>query len=233
MQPPPLTPPSRPSIGSLLAEIQRSAYGTADAILGKQRMPARNCLGSPPDYGRLPRRPVEALGFTLIELLVTIAILAVLLALAVPAFTSLINSNRLAAQSNEVIASLQQARIESIKQNRRTTVCRSTNGTSCAGAAGRWTQWITYVDLNSNGAPSANEIVRVNTAKAPLQVTSTNHTLTFRADGMARNAAGALVANAMIVCIPTTEPAENQRQVRLVTGSRIALTPLNGAGACP
>lgn len=189
----------------------------------------RERLGDGPMPGRLALAP----GFTLIELLVTIAVLAILLALAVPSFTSLINSNRLAAQSNEMIASLQQARIESIKQNRRTTVCRSTNGTSCAGAAGQWAQWITYVDLNSNGAPSANEVVRVNTAKAPVQVTSTNHTLTFRADGMARNAAGALVDNAMSVCIPTTQPAQNKRQIRLVTGSRIALTTPNGTGTCP
>lgn len=191
--------------------------------------------GDKPGDGRMPGRLPPVLGFTLIELLVTIAVLAILLALAVPSFTSLINSNRLVAQSNEVIASLQQARIESIKQNRPTTICRSTNGTSCAGTLGPWTQWITYVDLNSNGTPSANEIVRVNTAKAPLQVTSTNHTLTFRADGMARNA-GTLVNNTMTVCIPTTQPAQNRRLISLVTGSRISLaTPTipAGTGTCP
>lgn len=186
--------------------------------------------GDKPGDGRMPGRLPPVLGFTLIELLVTIAVLAILLALAVPSFTSLINSNRLAAQTNELVASLQQARIEAVKQNRRTTICRSTNGTSCA-AAGRWTQWITYVDLDSSGGPSAAEIVRVNTAKAPLQVTSTNSALTFRADGMVRNAAGTLVDNTFVVCIPTPQPAQNRRLVSLNTGSRVATD--TGTGACP
>src|SRR3546814_19233482 len=77
-------------------------------------------------------------GFTLIELMVTISVLAILMMLAVPSFTSIINSNRLTAQSNEVVAALQLARMEAIKQNRRAIVCRSATGTTCANAPGAW-----------------------------------------------------------------------------------------------
>lgn len=177
-------------------------------------------------------RSAATAGFTLLELLVTVAILAILATLATPSFTSLINSNRLTAQANEVVASLQLARTEAIKQNRRTIICRSTNGTSCAGA-GQWTQWITYVDINSSGTPQAAEIVRINRVKAPLRVTSEVASITFRADGMARTAAGALQNNAVTVCIPTTRPVENRRIIDLRAGSRISSKPENGAGACP
>ncbi|MEJ1096040.1 MULTISPECIES: GspH/FimT family pseudopilin [unclassified Pseudoxanthomonas] len=191
--------------------------------------------GDKPGGGHVPGRSTPVLGFTLIELLVTIAVLAILIALAVPSFTSLINSNRLAAQSNEIVASLQVARMEAVKQNRRTTICRSTAGNVCtAGAAGdTWTRWITYVDLDNSGGPAAGEVVRVNTAKVPVQVRSTASALTFRADGMVRDAAGTLVDNTFTVCIPTTQPAKNKRVIGLATGSRIAVTTPLGTGVCP
>lgn len=173
-------------------------------------------------------------GFTLIELLVTVAILAILLALAVPSFTSVINSNRLAGQANEVVASLQLARVEAVRQNRRAVVCRSTNGTTCAGA-GQWNTWITFFDVNNNGAADVGEaIIRVNTVKPPLQVTSGVASISYRPDGLARDAAGALLQNDITVCIPTTRPALNRRVVSIGPGgSRISTASANGAGLCP
>ena len=178
----------------------------------------------------------QARGFTLIELMVTIAVAAVLLALAQPSFTALINSNRLAAQSNELVAGLQEARIEALRANRRVTVCRSSNGTTCDAAAGNWTGWISFVDTDGDQVVDDGEtLLRSSRVKVPLQVSSTNRALTFRADGMARtnNAARTLVDNTFIVCIPTTRPVNNKRQVALNAGSRIALTVPAGNGACP
>jgi type IV fimbrial biogenesis protein FimT len=164
-------------------------------------------------------------GFTLIELMVTIAVVAILLAIAAPSFTSLINNNRLTAQANEVVVSLQQARMEAVRRNRSVTVCRTTDGATCA-TAGRWNSWITVA--------AGGEVLRVNTVKAPLQVTSNAASIIFRADGLARAAAGgALTANSITVCIPTTRPVLNRRVVDLVNGSRISTGTPNGAGACP
>lgn len=55
-------------------------------------------------------------GFTLIELMVTISIAAILLAIGVPSFQAIIENNRLATQSNELITAVSLARSEAIKR---------------------------------------------------------------------------------------------------------------------
>lgn len=165
-------------------------------------------------------------GFSLLELMVAIAVVAILVVAAVPSLISVVNGNRLTAQANEVMASLQQARMEAIRRNRSVTVCRTTDGATCAGA-GSWNRWITVTTVGG-------EVLRVNTVKAPLQVTSGAASIIFRADGLARAAAGgALTDNVITVCIPTTTPATNRRAVNMVRGSRISIESSDGAGACP
>lgn len=63
------------------------------------------------------RPPSGMVGFTLIELMVTIAVAAILLAVAVPSFRHLIISNRLTTAANDVVTALTVARSEAIKRN--------------------------------------------------------------------------------------------------------------------
>jgi type IV fimbrial biogenesis protein FimT len=171
--------------------------------------------------------PARARGFSLIELMITLAVLAVLAALAAPSFTSLFNSNRLTSHANEVVTSLQLARMEAIRRNASVTVCRTSDGATCDDVAGAWGGWLTVV-------ASDGEVLRTNTVKSPVQVTSGAASITFRPDGLARGAAGgALTENSITVCIPTTRPQDNRRVVALVNGSRISTDSENGAGACP
>lgn len=171
-------------------------------------------------------RPVRLRGFTLMELMVTVAVLAILASLAAPSFTAVINNNRLATQANDLVASLQLARMEAVRRNESVAVCRSADGATCAGTAGAWTGWLTVLTRN-------NEILRAGTARAPVQISSAAHTITFRADGLARNGAGGLLNTSLTACVETTHPAENQRVVSVASGSRISTDSSDGGGDCP
>ncbi len=183
-------------------------------------MNCMKCLGM--------RRAIRGLGlaggFTLLELMVTVAVVAILAAVATPSLVSVVNSNRLATQANELVASLQIARSEAIRLNNTVTLCRSTDGASCA-AAGPWTRWIVI---------SGTEVLRDSSLRPPIQITSVDAAVNFRSDGRARTPAGALSSNVFTVCIPTTYPPQNRRVVDLALGSRVATNPGgSGDGTCP
>lgn len=56
------------------------------------------------------------IGFTLIELMVTVAVVGVVVAIGMPSFGELLKNNRMATQANAIIASLHQARSETINR---------------------------------------------------------------------------------------------------------------------
>lgn len=87
-------------------------------------------------------------GFTLIELLIVMVIASILAAITIPTMQFWVQDNRLSAQTNEFISDLHLARTEAIKRNRRVTICKSSDLTSCdVGNNLNWTQgWITFVD---------------------------------------------------------------------------------------
>jgi len=88
-------------------------------------------------------------GVTLLELMITVAIMAILGSLALPSFSSSLQSNRVATTSNEFMSSVAFARSEAMRNNRGAVMCPSSNGSTCTGA---WQDgWIIWADQNANG----------------------------------------------------------------------------------
>jgi len=82
-------------------------------------------------------RATRLSGFTMVELLVTVAVSAILLSIAVPSFTNMVQNNRLTAQANQFIITLNYARSEAIKRGATIDVI-ATNDTAANEWGGGW-----------------------------------------------------------------------------------------------
>lgn len=76
-------------------------------------------------------------GFTLVEVLVAMAITAILASLAVPGFQHLIQNNRSTAATNDLVAAINVARSEAVKQGVAVSVC-PLESTWWDGETGGW-----------------------------------------------------------------------------------------------
>lgn len=97
------------------------------------------------------------LGFTLGELMVTLALAALVAALAVPAFVDLIRSTRIAVQTNDFLGALAYARSEAVALGVRVTLCKSADGRQCSAQGGYEQGWVIFVDEDDNARIGENE----------------------------------------------------------------------------
>ncbi len=92
-------------------------------------------------------------GYTLLEMLVSLAVVAVLLALAVPAFTTLALDARLTAAVNRVVHGMHVARHEALKSGADVVVCRSPSGRQCAHEGGWNNGLIVFINRDRDDPP--------------------------------------------------------------------------------
>ncbi len=88
-------------------------------------------------------------GFSLIELMVTLAVAAILLAVAVPNMRSFIQNNKAAATSNQLLSALNFARSKAVHFGRGMTLCSSTDATTCSASTNWATGWV-MLDSSNN-----------------------------------------------------------------------------------
>lgn len=135
-------------------------------------------------------------GFTLTELIMVMLMVAILIGIGIPSFMSVTNSNRISTEVNGLLGDLQFARAEAIKEGQPVTVCVSSNGTSCDGAANlNWNDgWIVFSDVNGNKAVDAGDVIlKVQTAFTGTDTFTADlsNAISFNREGFAQTGAGA------------------------------------------
>lgn len=95
-------------------------------------------------------------GFTLVELLVAIALVGLLTALALPRFAGFFQRYRADTVRDELLASLQLARVEAIRRGVAVVVERQTGCANLLNSGNNWScGWQLYADTNGNSSRDA------------------------------------------------------------------------------
>lgn len=184
-------------------------------------------------------------GFTLVELMVTIAIAALLLALAVPSFNRLTISNKLTTAANEVVIALNLAKMQGIKRNAPAQFCSSSAASNTSdtlgGACSTPANQGTAVYVQTSGGPigtAAAATTQVRDVAAGIgqdriQVSSAGITaIRFGGQGLGYRAGTTTPYTGTVIDICSTAiSTDNHRVVALTTGTIITTT--TSTGACP
>ncbi len=127
-------------------------------------------------------------GFTLVELMFTIAIAAILCAVAMPSMSQLMQSSRTCSAHNALVAALNLARSEAVSRQGDVVVCPSTDQSHCDRSV-LWQQgWIVFQDSNGNTVRDPDEaLLNVAQAQTGIAIASTSgrRHVTYRYDGSA------------------------------------------------
>jgi len=128
-------------------------------------------------------------GVTLIELLVTLSVVAIIVAVGVPALRDFFAMNQMSAAVNDLVTSLHLARSEAIKREISTRLCPSTNwdapNPACTQNGDLADGWIVVAD------PAANPVVIQRHEPLPDRIRINrdfNDSIDFSASGLPNNA---------------------------------------------
>ena len=133
----------------------------------------------------IARRRVR--GITLIELLMSLAVLAIVLSMAVPAFGGIIQSGKSQSASSALTASLNAARMSAVNETAPATICPSRDQQHCVRTTQWQDGWIVFLDANLDGIRDDGEpLVHASQAQpegTAILSTSGRTRVTYRPDG--------------------------------------------------
>ena len=148
-------------------------------------------------------------GVTLVELLVTLAIGAILLAIAVPGYAFLVSSSRLTTVTNNLVTAIHLTRSEAIKRGTRVTICKTGNPMAdppACDAAAEWHQgWLVFVDAGERGVINAGDtVLRVQGPASEGATIQPNynyrHFISYRPTGTSQGSSG-LSIGTISICV--------------------------------
>jgi type IV fimbrial biogenesis protein FimT len=144
-----------------------------------------------PKLGHFPMSP-RCAGHTLVELLAVVLLMAILLALAAPSFSRLMERNRAAAVFHQLTTSMALARMAAIHRGHPVTVCPTRDGRVCRRDLVWEEGWMSFLDAERAGQPASPDDVleRYAQSRGSLAVRGTpgRHRVRFQPSGWARGA---------------------------------------------
>lgn len=179
-------------------------------------------------------------GFTLVELVITIAIGAILLAMAIPGMRSFVLKASRGDASTSLYTALVQARAEAITRNATVTVCQrdftNTNAfPRCSTSSNAWTGgWIVYRDSNptDTGAKpyAAADILSVadRTDTAFTITTNPSAVGSVQFDASGRNSSGTRLN--LYLC-KSADASFEGRSILVEPNGRVTLAPYTSCSA--
>jgi type IV fimbrial biogenesis protein FimT len=150
----------------------------------------------PSQFAGLPHR---SRGLTAIELLTTLAIIAMVTAIAVPGMREFVQNSRASADANALIGALAIARNEAINRGVPVSVCPSADGATCTTAnPDDWSSgWIVFTDAVApagsvdDGAPGDQLLRAFPALESGSELTSDATFVRYQANGFLAGGAAA------------------------------------------
>ncbi|MGQ9724283.1 MAG: GspH/FimT family pseudopilin [Tepidimonas sp.] len=186
-------------------------------------------------------------GFTLIELMVTIAVLATIVSIGVPALQGFIASTRVRTVTHELYGALQTARLEAIRRNARVTVCKANTAQNNCDNTKNWHDgWIVFLDRTPGSAPFVDDndtILRIYPPISSDTVIYGNGGLngpatyvSFTANGGSRQLNNALLMGTLRICNTSPALSNSTRARDLIINAAGRVVSVNAVGIpadCP
>ena len=170
-------------------------------------------------------------GFTLIELMTTMAVVAILAAVAAPSMKTFLRKQSMVGEVSTFYTGLAYARSEAAAFTTEVTICSSNDGATCSGNNDWSDGWIVAV-VDPDDCPEAGCILKITEGGSHnVSNLGTVNQITFDSQGVTDlDAAGAR----FVVCADQADPDIDEFTARTITVRRSGIRSISvGALACP
>lgn len=167
--------------------------------------------------GQAGVRTAQVAGFTVLELMITIAVLGILLGIGVPSFNNIVRQNRIASQTNELLAAAAMARSEAVKRGTEVVLCPVDPGDPdvCSGEDNWNDGWMIFADEEGD----ENDVIiqrwpRPGERRMTVASVDGLDSITYRGDGSTTLGVG---VRTQFIVAPEPDYCQDPEGARLVT----------------